>query len=118
MRLPLVLCIALLSAPAALAQSAQQTQAQAAPEPVSVCTGSAAPGNAVVAPPADADPSKDVPVSGAAGCATPPAISAANGQIAAIVAEAERRLAAMKFEVGPPPRNLTREANPASRPIS
>jgi hypothetical protein len=44
--------------------------------------------------------------------------STASSVVAATLAEAHRRTANLKFEVGPPPRNLTKGADVASRPIS
>jgi hypothetical protein len=109
----LLLAIAVLvAAPSALAQAANQP-AKVCAEPGAAPTGEA---------PAASDASKDAaPVisAGADACAAGQGVTpASSGAIAATLAEAERRVANLKFEVGPPPRNLTRGANSVSRPIS
>jgi hypothetical protein len=99
--------------------SSMPALAQAAPEPASACAEMTATLGSS-APPASGASKDTIPaVSASPECAVPPGLVApANDQIAAFFAEAERRLASMKFVVGPPPRKLTREADSASRPIS
>jgi len=118
--------VRLLLAIAALLAAAPSAVAQAASDPAKACAEpAAASDSATAAAPPASDASKEA--TGAISVeadtcatiqegqgATPPSSAA----IAATLAEAERRVANLKFEVGPPPRNLTRGANSVSRPIS
>jgi hypothetical protein len=110
--------VRLLLASAALILSTPCALAQAAPEAAKPC----------VEPLAEApvgEPSKDGigPATGdqiACAVATDSqgASSPTSAVVAATLAEAQRRAANLKFEVGPPPRNLTKGAAPATRPVS
>lgn len=120
MRLLLVAASVLLATPSSMAQVASG--------PEKIC---ADPATANVAPPSAGDASKDVtPASATTGqaadnsavCAVAPdgqgAPSTASASLAATIAEAERRVANLKFEVGPPPRNLTKGASSTPGPVS
>lgn len=93
------------------------TAAAQSPTAAAVCTSGTGVPAAVDEPPAQGETACSAELQGVdVGSADAPseaAATSASAIVAATLAEADRRLANMKFVIGPPPRNMTKGRNPA-----